>query len=106
MRGSYEGVKPLFSTADDVNLANPFGPVAKGWDRVLDEMERAALNYRDGKATGFDNISIVGTPDLAFLVEVERLRLKVGGRAEALRSGSRQCFEERGRQLEDCSSPC
>ena len=26
MRGSCEGVKPLFSRADDVTLANPFGP--------------------------------------------------------------------------------
>ena len=83
MRGSCEGVKPLFSNADDVTLGNPFGPVAKGWARVVDAMERAAQNYGDGAATGFDNISTVVTPDLAYLVEVERLRAKVGGRAEA-----------------------
>jgi ketosteroid isomerase-like protein len=82
MRGSCEGVKPLFSHGDDVTLGNPFGPVAKGWDRVVDAMERAARNYRDGEATGFDNISTVVTPELAYLVEVERLRSKVGGRAE------------------------
>ena len=83
MRGSCEGVKPLFSNADDVTLGNPFGPVAKGWARVVDAMERAALNYRDGSATGFDNSSTVVTPDLAYLVEVERLKAKVGGRDEA-----------------------
>jgi len=83
MRGSREGVKPLFSKSDDVTLGNPFGPVAKGWDRVVDAMERAAQNYRDGEATGFDNISTVVTPQLAYLVEVERLKAKVGGREEA-----------------------
>jgi ketosteroid isomerase-like protein len=83
MRGSCEGVKPLFSTADDVTLGNPFGPVAKGWDEVVGAMERAAQNYRDGGAVGFDNISTVVTSELAYLVEVERLRAKVGGRAEA-----------------------
>ena len=83
MRGSCEGVKPLFSKSDDVTLGNPFGPVAKGWDRVVEAMERAAENYRDGAATGFDNISTVVTPELSYLVEVERLRAKVGGRADA-----------------------
>ena len=83
MRGSCEGVKPLFSKSDDVALGNPFGPVAKGWDGVVDAMERAAQNYRDGEAAGFDNISTVVTGELAYLVEVERLKAKVGGRAEA-----------------------
>lgn len=83
MRGSCEGVKPLFSQADDVTLGNPFGPVAKGWLRVVDAMERAAQHYRDGRALGFENLSTVVTPELAYVVEVERLRAKVGGRADA-----------------------
>ena len=82
MRGSCEGVKPLFSQADDVTLGNPFGPVAKGWSQVVGAMERAAENYRNGEAIGFDNISTVVTPELAYLVEVERLRAKVGSRTE------------------------
>lgn len=83
MRGSCDGVTPLFSQADDVTLGNPFGPVAKGWPRVVDAMERAAQHYRDGRALGFENLSTVVTPELAYLVEVERLRAKVGGRADA-----------------------
>lgn len=83
MRGSCEGVKPLFSKSDDVTLANPFGPVARGWEQVVDAMERAAQNYRDGEATGFDNISTVVTQEMAYLVEVERLKANVGGRTEA-----------------------
>jgi ketosteroid isomerase-like protein len=82
MRGSCERVKPLFSRADEVTLGNPFGPVAKGWERVAAAMERAAQNYLDGEAIGFDNIVTVITEKLAYIVEVERLRAKVGGRAE------------------------
>lgn len=83
MRGSCKGVEPLYSQADDATLGNPFGPVAKGWEQVVDTMERAAQNYRDGQAIGFDNISTVVGADLAYLVEIERLRSKVGGREEA-----------------------
>jgi ketosteroid isomerase-like protein len=83
MRGSCEGVKALFSQTDDVTLGNPFGPVAKGWPRVLEAMERAAQHYRDGQAVGFENLSTVVTPELAYLVEVERLRATVGTRADA-----------------------
>jgi ketosteroid isomerase-like protein len=78
MRGSCEAVKPLFSKRDDVTLGNPFGPVAKGWDQIVDAMERAAKNYRGGSAVGFDNISTVVTTRLAYVVEVEHLRSKVG----------------------------
>jgi hypothetical protein len=32
VRGEPEPLKALFSRADDVVLANPFGPAARGWD--------------------------------------------------------------------------
>jgi ketosteroid isomerase-like protein len=83
MRGSCEGVKRLFSQTEDVTLSNPFGPVAKGWPAVREVMEHAAQHYRDGRALGFENLSTVVTAELAYLVEVERLRAKVGGRADA-----------------------
>ena len=53
-------------------------------------MERAASNYKDGEATGFDRISKTITPDLAYLVEVERLRSKVGGREDVAEASGRQ----------------
>lgn len=82
MRGSCERVKPLFSHADDVTLGNPFGPFVQGWERVVDAMQRAAQNYRDGEAIGFENIATVVTAELGYLVEVERLRSKIGGRSQ------------------------
>jgi ketosteroid isomerase-like protein len=43
-------------------------------------MARAASHYRDGEATGFDAVARYVTPDLVCVVEVERLRSKVGER--------------------------
>lgn len=42
-------------------------------------MERAASYYRDGNAIGFDLVAKEVTPDLAFIVEVERVSSKIGG---------------------------
>jgi ketosteroid isomerase-like protein len=41
-------------------------------------MERAASNYRDGRATGFETITTYITPELAYVVEVERFEAHVG----------------------------
>ena len=80
MKGNPEPAKKLFSHRDDVTLANPFGPVAHGWAQVAEAMERAASHYRDGEAAGFENVAKYVTPELAYLVEIEQLRAKVGGR--------------------------
>jgi ketosteroid isomerase-like protein len=79
MKGNPESAKKLFSHRDNVTLANPFGPVAHGWAQVAEAMERAASHYRDGEATGFENVAKYVTPELAYLVEIEQLKAKVGG---------------------------
>jgi ketosteroid isomerase-like protein len=81
-RGNPEPAKLLYSHREDASLANPFGPVAIGWSRVAETMERAASNYRDGRATGFETLATYVTPDLAYLVEVERFEAKIGGKKE------------------------
>jgi len=81
-RGDPEPAKALYSHTEDVSLANPFGPVAIGWANVEETMERAASNYRDGRATGFETLATYVTDGLAYLVEVERFEAKVGGQEE------------------------
>ena len=78
-KGDPEPLKDLYSRRDDVIIANPFGPPAKGWAKAAETMDRAAANYRDGEATGFERISEYATADLAYTIEIERLRSKVGG---------------------------
>ena len=80
MRGDHEPASHLFSQRDDVTLGNPFGPFARGSAQVIETMARAATHYADGEASGFDTVSKHVAGDLAYLVEVERLRSKVGGR--------------------------
>jgi ketosteroid isomerase-like protein len=80
MKGNPEGYKELYSHTDDVTLANPFGPPVRGWEEVARALERAASNYRDGEAIGFENVAKHVTAELAYIVEVERMQAKVGGR--------------------------
>jgi ketosteroid isomerase-like protein len=82
MKGSAEGYKRVYSRRDDVTLANPFGPPARGWDEVAKTLERAASHYRDGEATGFENVAKYTTPALAYTVEMERMQAKVEGRED------------------------
>ena len=80
--GSPDGYKELYSRRDDVTLANPFGPPARGWSDVSKTLDRAAENYRAGEAVGVENISTVVTADLAYTVEIESYRARVGGAEE------------------------
>lgn len=80
--GNPEVYKALYSRRDDVTLANPFGPPARGWSEVSATLDRAAQNYRDGEVVGFENVATVVTPDLAYAVEIESYRARVGGAEE------------------------
>jgi ketosteroid isomerase-like protein len=86
-RGDPEAAKALFSHREDVSLANPFGPVAIGWENVEATMESAASNYSDGRATNFETLAMYVTHELAYLVEIERFEARVGSEEE-LASGS------------------
>jgi ketosteroid isomerase-like protein len=80
--GDPEVYKRLYSRRDDVTLANPFGPTALGWSQVSARLDAAAANYRDGEAVGFENVSTVVTSDLAYTVEIESYRARVGDAAD------------------------
>ena len=85
VKGDPRPTKKLFSRRDDVTLANPLGPPARGWDQVEKTLERAASQIRDGEATDFERISEYATADLAYILEIERTREKVGGADEMSR---------------------
>lgn len=79
IKGDPEPYKRLFSQRDDVTLGNPFGPVARGWREVSQIMDRAAALYEEGTITSFKNVSTYVTPELAYVVEVERFVVKLAG---------------------------
>ena len=78
MNGNPEVYKAMYSRRDDVTLANPFGPPARGFEKVSATIDRAATHYRDGEGVGFENVSTVIGVDLAYVVEIERFRARVG----------------------------
>jgi ketosteroid isomerase-like protein len=86
-RGNSEPAKMLYSHLDDATLANPFGPVAIGWKKIAETMDRAAANYADGKATTFEGLAKCVTSNLAYIVEVEHFKARIGDK-EGFASGA------------------
>ncbi|HKF35457.1 MAG TPA: nuclear transport factor 2 family protein [Ktedonobacteraceae bacterium] len=82
VKGNPEPVKMLWSHREDVTLANPLGPVVRGWEQVEATMERAASQLRDGEKGGFEIVAKYVTPELAYIVGLDRTKAKVGARQE------------------------
>jgi ketosteroid isomerase-like protein len=72
----------MLSHREDVSLANPLGPPARGWEQVAETMERAASQLSDGEIVAFENVATYVTPELGYVVWVERTEAKVGARED------------------------
>ena len=83
VKGNPEAYKSLFSQGEDVTVANPFGPPARGWKDVAATIERASSLWSEGEVAGFENVAKYATDDLGYIVEVERFEAKIGGSKEA-----------------------
>jgi ketosteroid isomerase-like protein len=84
VKGNPEPAQKLFSHRDDVTLANPLGPavpeigpVAHGWEQVAKTQEHASSQFRDGEGVDFEIVEKYVTPELACVVHVERMKVKV-----------------------------
>ncbi len=81
-KGNPEPMQMMFSHREDATLANPFGGVAHGGEEVAQRLVRAASNFTDAEEVSFEVVEKYVTPELAYLVWVERTRAKVGGRGD------------------------
>jgi ketosteroid isomerase-like protein len=88
-KGNPKPVQGIFSHRGDVTLANPLGPaapgigpVAHGWEQVAKTQEHAASAQRDGEVTSIEIVEKSVTPELAYVVQIERARAKIGGRED------------------------
>jgi ketosteroid isomerase-like protein len=81
-KGDPEGVKALYSQADDVVLANPFGPAVVGWDSVGPALEFAASHFRDGDCDAFDLLLRHDDAETAVVHATENWRLRLVDRSE------------------------
>ncbi len=82
LKGNPEPNKMMFSRREDATLLNPLGSLAHGWEQVAATMERVASQVRDGEITSFDVVEKYVTPELAYVVWVERSKAKAGGRQD------------------------
>ena len=82
VKGNPGPAQELWSHREDVSLANPLGPPARGWEQVAQTIERAASIFRDGEMVGFETVAKCVTPELAYVVWIERAKGKVGGRED------------------------
>jgi ketosteroid isomerase-like protein len=79
LKGNPEPAKRVWSHREDVSLANPLGPPARGWEQVAQTIDRAASNFTDGEMVGFENIAKYVTAELACVVWLERANVKLDG---------------------------
>lgn len=79
IQGDADVQKALWSQRDDVTLANPLGPPARGFEAVCRVMDQAAAQIRDGEDYSFELISSIETADLAYEVGIERSRARLAG---------------------------
>src|SRR5438105_1178736 len=77
VKGDPEQQKKLFSKRDDVTLANPLGPPARGSSAVEATMDRASSQLREGEPIRFERISGNAGTELAYIVEIEWARAKL-----------------------------
>ena len=82
MRGNPEPVKDLFSHAEDVTLANPYGPPVRGWDEVARAVDHAASLRSEGTFLGWQIVAKYVTAELAYVVQIERAEAKIGARED------------------------
>jgi ketosteroid isomerase-like protein len=79
LKGNPEPVNKLWSHKEDVTLANPFGPPVRGWDEVAKVTEHAASQVRDGQLVSVEIVAKHVSAELAYVVEMERPKAKIGG---------------------------
>jgi ketosteroid isomerase-like protein len=84
VRGDAEPTKTLWSRRDDVTLANPLGPPARGWSDVEATIDRAVSQVREGDPVQFERISEYASEDLGYVLWIERTRLKTAGADEMM----------------------
>jgi len=79
LKANPEPLKKFFSHRDDVTLANPLvGLPARGWEQVAATLEHASSQFRDGENVSFETVAKSVTPELAYVLLIERDKVKVG----------------------------
>jgi|SRR5215211_8611470 len=82
LKGNPEPVKKLFSHTEEVSHASPYGPPVRGWERVAKAIDHSSSLRSDGELVGSEIVAKYVTPKLAYIVQIERVKAKVGARED------------------------
>jgi ketosteroid isomerase-like protein len=77
LKGDPKPAMELFSRREDVTLANPLGPPRRGPSEVAKAAAEAAAQVSDGSIRDFEDVSRYSTPDLGYVVAIERTQARV-----------------------------
>ena len=80
--GDASVIKKDFSQADDIVLANPFGPAVVGWAAASERLDFASSRFRDGDVPRFEELTRQASGDLVVLHETEHWQARVAGGSE------------------------
>ena len=79
VKGDPEPVMEFVSRRDDVTLANPLGPPRRGPADVDKAIAEGAAQLSDGSVRHIEEVSRYCTPDLGYVVQLERTQARLAG---------------------------
>lgn len=79
VKGDPGPVMELFSRHEDVTLANPLGPPRRGPVDVDKAAVDGAAMLENGSVRGFEEVARYSTPDLGYVVQIERTQARLPG---------------------------
>jgi ketosteroid isomerase-like protein len=77
VKGDPGPVTEFFSRHEDVTLANPISPPRRGPADVDKAIADGAAMLRDGSVRGFEEVARYSTPDLGYVVQIERTQVRL-----------------------------
>ena len=81
-KGNPEPINNIYSNCDEISLAQLSGGFILGRNQVTEAASHNSTKYREGAVTTFETLTKYATPELAYIVQVERTKGKMGGSNE------------------------
>jgi len=81
-KGNPDPINNVYSSCNEISLAQLSGPFVLGRKQVTDVASRNAMKYREGVNTTFETLAKHVTPKIAYIIQVERTNAKIGGSNE------------------------
>ena len=78
-KGNPKPINDIYSSCDEISLAQLSGSFITGRNEVTEVVRQNALKYREGTTT-FETLTTFVTPEVAYIVQVERVDAKIDGK--------------------------